>query len=145
MTAGFEPNYDYVVDVKASDGSLVRATLHEGIHAPTGGVRNLAVGEVVGVLRDAKRQHVKFDISDPRLSAAPTGTASASDAFDAVASAPPRTPSIPSAGDVTNVTVSVHGSGDPAQRLTKLQALRDSGILSDSEYESARQAIIDSI
>ncbi|MCW2934909.1 MAG: hypothetical protein JWM19_5871 [Actinomycetia bacterium] len=36
-------------------------------------------------------------------------------------------------------------AGDPAERLARLQALRDSGVLTEAEYEAQRQKIISAI
>jgi hypothetical protein len=174
QAAGYEPNYDFVLDVRPSTGSPLRVTIHEGFTAPAGGFRNPSVGEVVGVLYDPKSQRVKFDNSDPRLSAAPAGQAVA-DGFAAVAAAPPGTSSVgpgtPDASELPGTVQSfsgeaatemlgallgsggveavadmkAHAAGDPAERLAKLQALRDKGVLTEAEYEAQRQRIIEAI
>jgi hypothetical protein len=174
QAAGYEPNYDFVLDVRPSTGPPLRVTIHEGFTAPAGGFRSPSVGDVVGVLYDPKSQHVKFDNSDPRLSAAPAGQAVAG-GFAAIAAAPPGTsPSragSPDASELAGTVQSFSGeaatemlgallgsggadavadmkaraAGNPAERLAKLEALRDNGVLTEAEYEAQRQKIIEAI
>ena len=172
--AGFAPDYDFVLDVRPSSDPPLRVTIHEGFTAPDGGFSNPSVGDVVGVLYDPKNQHVKFDNSDPRLSAGPAKQA-VSEAFADIASAPPGTPAagaeIPGGpGSPANVQtftgeaanemlgallgpggadavagMKARAAGDPTSRLAKLQALKDSGVLTEAEYETQRQKIIEAI
>jgi hypothetical protein len=170
--AGFEPNYDFVVDVSPSSGPSIRATIHEGFRGPTGGFAAPSIGDVVGVLYDPKSREVKFDNADPRLSRAPA-TQSAADAFAAAAAAQPGTAATGTglsggvqvssgtdasgmlgalmSGQGADALAAIKGAeqpteaADPAERLAKLKALKDSGILTEAEYESQRQKIIGAI
>jgi len=167
---GYEPEYDYVVEVRPADGAPLRATIHEGFRGPKGGFADPAVGDAVGVLYDAKSQKVRFDNSDPRLNRDALEQPAA-DAFAAAASAAPGTtaPGLPggatAVGDAAStplIEALLSGQGtdalgglramsttaqpaDPGDRLAKLKELRDKGLLSDAEYEAQRQKIIDAI
>jgi hypothetical protein len=69
--AGHEPNYDFVVDIRPSDGTPLSATIHEGGRGSKGGHADPSVGDVVGVLYDPESHRVEFDHTDPRLNRAP--------------------------------------------------------------------------
>ena len=168
--AGFEPNYDYVVDVRPASGPPLRATIHEGFAGPAGGFAPPAVGAVIGVLYEAKSQKVKFDNADPRLSRAGSEQ-SAADAFAAAASAQPGNPAAAGlsagpqvvsgaeasailgavfSGQEADVLAAIKGAqsaeaGDPTDRFARLQALKDNGVLTEAEYEAQRQRIISEI
>lgn len=138
---GTAQEYNYLIDVQPPDGPPIRTTIHYGFRAPDGGFADPAVGETFGVLYDAKRGKAKFDVSDPRLSAAGDKEAEA-DAFAAAKAAAPGTPPPPPAAGTTVTTVVVgDGSGDPADRLEKLDKLRQSGLIDDASYRSAREAL----
>jgi hypothetical protein len=144
MTAGYAQTYDYVVDVQPATGTPIRATIHEGFRAPDGGFADPGIGATVGVLYDAKHEKVKFDNDDPRLSLG-HGKADASAAFTAAAAAPPGTPP-PRAAETGPIvrTIDVGGSsGDADDRLVKLEKLRQSGLLDEASYQSARRAVED--
>jgi hypothetical protein len=143
MTGGYEQTYNYVVDVHPLDGPPIRATIHEGFLAPDGGLADPAIGDTVGVLYDAKHQKVKFDNADPRLSLAP-GKQAAADAFAEAATAAPGT-ALPAGAFSGQVVPTINLSGDSvSSRLAKLERLRDSGLLDEASYRSARQSIIGS-
>lgn len=140
MTAGYAQTYDYVVDVQPSAGPPIRATIHEGFRAPDGGFADPAIGATVGVLYDAKHEKVKFDTDDPRLSMGHDKQDAAA-AFAAAAAAPPGTPPPAAAGSTVHTVIVSDGSGDPGDRLAKLEKLRQSGLLDEAGYESARRAV----
>jgi hypothetical protein len=151
--AGYEATYDFVLDVVPPDAPPLRVTIHEGTFGPKGGFRNPAVGEVVGVLYDARSRKVKFDNDDPRLNASVADQAR-SDSFGATATAdpgtPPPAPFDPAAAmrALTEQTrpMPVAAPGRSAvDRLATLRDLHDQGMLSDQEYETQRQRIISSI
>jgi hypothetical protein len=145
MTGGYAQTYDYVLDVQPASGPPIRATIHEGFRAPDGGFADPAVGDTVGVLYDAKHEKVKFDNDDPRLSLG-HGKEDAAAAFAAAAAAPPGTPPPPAAGagSVVHTVNVIGGSGNTDDRLAKLEKLRQSGVLDEASYESARRAVEDS-
>src|SRR5450631_4426695 len=167
--AGYEDRLEYVTDVHPATGSAFRVTLQEPKFIK-GGFAQPAVGQVVGVLFDPKSKNAKFDTSDPRIK---TSTQAEADqaAFAAAASASPDTPvspgSVPGeiqvlsgsdAAPIVNALLSSEGAGgadglqalrqqagDPAERLAKLEDLKATGVVSDAEYETQRQKIIDAV
>ena len=164
--AGRLPHYDFVVDVRPLNGPPVRLTIQDG---PAGDIPDPSAGDVLGVLYDPKHQHVKWDLSDPWL------RDSAGSGFDGTQpdlSSLGVTVSGGSSvqyltGDAANEMLGAlfgqggggaeaiaalrasaghQGSaGTTAERLTKLQALRDQGLLTEAEYEAQRQRIIGAI
>ena len=162
--AGRRPHYDFVVEVRPVSGPPLRLTIHDG---PDGDFPDPAVGDVLGVLYDPKHQHVKWDLTDPWLLDAAADRRSASDVFVA------GTTVTGFSGDVQYVSGeaasemlgALFGPGgaetiaalraraghqatpaaDPAERLARLQALRDRGLLTEAEYEAQRQKIISAI
>jgi len=157
---GLAMTREFVADVQPVDGPVFRATIQEP---------DLATdfwppdpGDVVKVLVDPKSQKVKFDKSDPKISykahkraeqerfeAEAQALAAGEVVAPAVgtdAEAGPR-----AAGDIdfTEVLRSAvqarQQALDPAERLAKLQELKDKGLLSDAEFAQARQQIIESI
>ncbi len=143
MNYGHAQEYNYLVDVQPPEGPPIRTTIHYGFRAPEGGFADPAIGDTFGVLYDAKRGEVKFDLDDPRISAAPAKKAAA-DAFAAAAAGDPGSPAPPAAGPAVRTIVVDDGSADPSDRLAKLEKLRQSGLLDEASYQSARQAIVDS-
>jgi hypothetical protein len=136
---GHAQEYNYLIDVRPADGPPIRTTIHYGFRAPDGGFADPAIGDTIGVLYDAKRGKVKFDVDDPRLSLAADKNAEA-DAFAAAQAAEPGTPP-PAAGPVVRTIVVGEGTGDPADRLEKLEKLRRSGLIDEASYRSARDAL----
>jgi hypothetical protein len=137
---GHAQEYNYLIDVRPSDGPPIRTTIHYGFRAPEGGFADPAIGDTIGVLYDAKRGKVKFDVDDPRLSLAPEKNAEA-DAFAVAKAAEPGTPPPSGAAPVVRTVVVGEGTGDPADRLEKLDKLRQSGLIDDASYRSAREAL----
>jgi hypothetical protein len=142
--AGYQQEYNYLIDVQPPTGEPFRTKIHYGFRAPDGGFADPAVGDRFGVIYD-KHGKVKFDLDDPRIGGANYGEKAEADAFAAAEAAAPGTPVEPAAGlaAATNVrTVIVgdatSGSGD---RLEKLEALHRSGLLDDASYRSAREAV----
>jgi len=137
---------EYVVDVSPTGGQVFRATVQEPTIATN--FWPPSVGEVVGVLVDAKSGKVKFDKDDPRTDAKQR-RADRNRHFEAVAQDAPagsRFPGLGGTGGLGGLRVVVpESSGDPAERLAKLEKLRASGLLTDTEYETARARILDSI
>jgi hypothetical protein len=169
--AGSRPHYDFVVDVRPISGPPLRVTIHDG---PAGDFDDPVVGDVLRVLYDPKHQHVKWDLSDPWLVDAAANRRATLDAL-AAGSLPGAlgtgtdglTGSVqyldgaaasemlgalfgPNAAD-TIAAMRAQASGhaapaaDPAERLGRLRALLDSGVLTEAEYETRRQKIIDAI
>ena len=91
--------YDYVVDVRPADGGpMFRATFagpydnhtEQGFQAPE-------VGQAVGVQYNPKTHEVRFDQADRAVYRdGHSAGGSESDAFDAIAEAPPGSPAAPS-------------------------------------------------
>lgn len=151
--AGYEPTYDFVLDVAPPDAPPIRVTIHEGMFGPKGGFRSPRVGETVGVRYDTRSRKVKFDNEDPRLNASLAGQARA-DSFTATANAapgtPPPPPFDPSAAlraltEQTRPMPVATPGGSAVDRLATLRDLHDQGMLSDEEYETQRRRIINSI
>jgi hypothetical protein len=125
-------------------------TLHDG---PAGNFDDPSVGDVLGVLYDPKHQHVKWDLSDPRLvdtAAAQRGAGRVQNLSGAAASEMLETMFGPGGAETIAAMRAPAGdhaaqAADPAGRLARLQALRDSGVLTDAEYEAQRQEIISAI
>jgi hypothetical protein len=164
--AGRRPHYDFVVDVRPSSGPPLRVTIHDG---PEGDFDDPSVGDVLGVLYDPKNQHVKWDLTDPWLIDAAADRRSAS--FPPGASGPVVTTNFGgsvqylsgaaagemlgalfgpnSAETIAAMRARAHDqavpAADPAERLARLQALRDGGLLTEAEYEVQRQRIISAI
>ncbi|HEX3715091.1 MAG TPA: SHOCT domain-containing protein [Trebonia sp.] len=159
--AGRMPHYDFVVDVRPGSGPPVRLTIHDG---PAGDFDDPSVGDVLRVLYDAKHQHVKWDLSDPwlldaaanRRAAGPPGISvagfgggvqylsgdAASEMLGALFG--------PGGADTIAAMKARAGhdgapAADPAERLARLQALRERGLLTEAEYEAQRQKIIGAI
>jgi Short C-terminal domain len=169
--AGSRPHYDFVVDVRPSSGPPVRVTIHDG---PAGDFDDPVVGDVLRVLYDPKHQHVKWDLTDPWLVDAAADRRATLDAL-ASGTLPgafgPATGGVsgsvqyldgaaasemlgalfgPNAADtIAAMRASAPGHAahavDPAERLSRLRALLDSGVLTEAEYETQRQKIIDTI
>jgi hypothetical protein len=147
--AGYRPHYDFVLDVRPGNGPPLRMTIHDG---PSGDFDDPLVGDVLGVLYDPKHQHVKWDSTDPRFVDTAvarragsvqvlSGTAASEmlgalfgpGGAEAIAEMRAR------AGD------QAASAADPAERLARLRTLRDSGVLTEAEYEAQRQKIISAI
>jgi hypothetical protein len=148
--AGYQPHYNFVVDVRPSSGPPVRVTVHDG---PAGNFDDPSVGDVLGVLFDPKHQHVKWDLSDPRLTTAATSRPAAGSVQNfSGAAATEMLDTMSGPGGAGAIAAMRAGAGDhpsqaadPAARLARLQALRDSGVLTEAEYEAQRQKIISAI
>jgi putative oligomerization/nucleic acid binding protein len=164
--AGYVNRLEYAVDVHPANGPVFRATLREPKFIK-GGFSQPAVGDTVGVLFDVKSKDAKFDTSDPRLKISVREDAKRA-AFEAAASASPgaAAPGIPNqmqvlsgsdAAPILNALFSsdslsglegleaVRDAGGPAARLEKLEDLKAKGLVSDAEYETQRQKIIDAV
>jgi hypothetical protein len=165
--AGYVNRLEYAVDVHRADGSVVRVTLREPKFIK-GGFSQPAVGAVVGVLFDPRREDAKFDTSDPRLKISVREDAKRA-AFDAAVAGSPgtATPGVPGqiqvlsgadAAPIVNALLSseslsgVDGlqglgrdAGGPAERLEKLDDLKAKGLVSDAEYAAQRQKIIGTV
>src|SRR5260370_15622080 len=89
--AGYVNRLEYAVDVQPANGPSVRVTLREPKFIK-GGFSQPQIGDVVGVLYDAKSGEAKFDTSDPRLKISVREDAKRA-AFEAAASASPGTAS----------------------------------------------------
>jgi hypothetical protein len=166
-TAGLEPDYDVVVDVVTPDTATVRVTVHE---RRADGFRSPQVGEVVGVLFEAASQRADFDREDPRL-ARVAGHQASTAAYAIVGSANGTSGTLPPVptgfgdglyasstsesdepffGGTPEVLASMHTppggiAADPGERLAKLQALKEQGLVSEDEYRVQRQRLIDTI
>jgi len=81
--------WEYVADVTTASGATFRARLKQPMLMSH--VVRLQVGAVVNVLADVKRQHAKFDKSDPQVSGADVHRAN-KDKFDEALRQPPETP-----------------------------------------------------
>ena len=81
--------WEYVADVTTASGATFRARLKQPMLMSH--VVRLQVGAVVNVLADIKRQHAKFDKSDPQVSGA-DGHRANKDKFDEALRQPPGTP-----------------------------------------------------
>jgi hypothetical protein len=146
--------YEYAADVRTAAGAPFRATIQEpGISTNFWSPR---VGDEVSVLVDAKRGKAKFDKDDPRLDTRARLTATKA-AFEATAQQAPGTGVAgPTGGVAAQLAMAVQaaaaaqfaapGAGDdPAQRLAKLDTMRQQGLITDEELAVARQRIIDAI
>ena len=170
--AGSRPRYDFVLDVRPGSGPPLRVTIHDG---PGDDFADPVAGDVLRVLYDPKNQHVKWDLSDPWLvdsaadrraaAAAPFGIAPGTPGFGITGSAGSvQFLSGAAASEMLNNLFgpggaeaiaamkaqargqAVPGAGsDPGERLARLQALRDRGLLTEAEYEAQRQRIISEI
>jgi len=81
--------YEYVLDVQPPGGRpMFRATVLSPLNVDK--LRDLAVGEVVTVLCEAKGENVKFDTSDDSMSEAAADNARQAK-FDSIAQAAPGT------------------------------------------------------
>jgi len=147
--AGYRPHYNFVLDVHPSSGPPVRAEVHDG---PAGNFDDPSVGDVLGVLYDPRNQHAKWDLSDPRLVVTVAGRPAAGSVQNlsgAAATEMLDTMFGPGgAGAIAEVRASTGGpaqAAGPAARLARLQALRDSGVLTEAEYAAQRQKIISAI
>lgn len=147
---------EYVADVQPKSGDGFRATIQEP---------NLAVdfsppstGQTVSVL--VKGDKVKFDKDDPQLSRKALKTARDAGFADVAGSAAgTRVDTGSDGGSILDDIQALLASGtvvnlaggatraaeDPAARLAKLDALKQRGLMSDTEYAAARQRIIDAI
>ena len=168
QAVGRRPHHDFVVDVRTYSGSTHRMTIQDG----PADFADPSVGDVLGVLYDRKNQHVKWDTSDPWLRDSAAAQRAGGDAFTGSAPGAPWSGMAGFAGVQTlsgaaasEMLESLLGPGsaetiaamkarardhaapaaDPAERLARLQALRDGGVLTDAEYEAQRQRIIGAI
>ncbi|MGO9903997.1 MAG: SHOCT domain-containing protein [Solirubrobacteraceae bacterium] len=155
---GVGGTYEFVADVQPADGPVFRATIQEPDIATDFWAPER--GDVIKVLIDPKSHKVKFDKSDPKISYKAHRRA-AQERFDAEARATPPSvgvdaPTGVAAAAAADESIDIsellrsavqarQGARDPAERLAKLQALKDQGVLSDAEYTAARQQIIESI
>lgn len=158
--AGRLPEHDFVVDVRPLNGPPVRLTIHDG---PAGDVPDPSAGDVLGVLYDPKHQHVKWDLSDPWLRDSAgsrfSGTQPGASGLGVTVSggsvqylsgdaASEMLGALFGGGGaeaVAKLRAGAGHEGTPAERLTRLQALRDQGLLTEAEYEAQRQRIISAI
>ena len=149
--------HEWVADVRPADGEPFWTVIQ------TPGLaldfREPQVGDVVSVHIDHKNGHVTFDKSDPRLSLKAAEAARhahfAQVAAEPVASAPTSVPAqvhvvsaaeaMPMLQAILGSAVPAAGGQDAAGRLSRLQQLHDGGALSDEEYATARQRIIDAL
>jgi hypothetical protein len=159
------PRYDFLVDVRPFGGSPQRMTIEDG----PADFDDPSDGDVVGVLYDRKNQRAKWDSSDPWLRDSAAARRAGGDAEMAgfggsVQSFGGSVQSFSGAA-ASEVLDTLFGPGgaetiaamkagardqaapaaDPAERLARLQALRDGGILTEAEYEAQRQKIISAI
>jgi Short C-terminal domain len=160
----------YVVDVRPAAGTSAfrtqvrRSYRYRDAMTPERGLR---AGEVIAVSCDPKHQKAKFDESDPRLykdgqvpgkghrSPSPSEVA-----FEAAAAAPPGTPAstapsefvealgasafVVTEGGLAPVGPTPGGrQTDVVDQLTKLAGLRDSGVLTEAEFEAEKQKLLD--
>jgi Short C-terminal domain len=168
QAVGRMPHYDFVVDVRPYGGTPLRMTIQDG----PADFADPSVGDVLGVLYDRKNQHVKWDTSDPWLrdgqaggsAFGSTATGSPGAPWAEMAGFGDNVQTL--SGDAaTEMLESLFGQGgaekiaamkaraqeqrahavDPAERLARLQTLRDSGVLTEAEYEAQRQKIISAI
>lgn len=136
---------EYVADVHpAVSGMPFRATIQE-----PGIATNFwppSIGDQVSVLVDAKSGKVKFDKDDPRLDAKARIAANKA-AFEATAEQAVGTGPDAHLAASRVVVVKMEGplAADPAQRLAKLEAMRQQGLISGEELAAARQRIIDAV
>jgi hypothetical protein len=127
--------HEWVADVRPPDGEPFRTTI------PTPGFstdfRHPIAGDVVTVLI-AHDGTVHFDKSDPRLSLK-AERAEHQVRHDEIAAASPGSSPRPYASAAEQPTTGV------AARLAELQELHNVGAISDTEYHTQRQRIINSI
>lgn len=110
-----------------------------------------AIGTVVQLECDRRHHKAKFVRSDPAINTK-TDRQDAARRYDEELHAAPVRP-LPVATDWIGIAAQVDepavavspAAVDPAERLTKLAALHDRGLLSDDEYATARQNIIETI
>jgi hypothetical protein len=146
--------YEFVADVTPSSGIPFRATIQEpGISTHFWAPNN---GDQVAVLVDVERAKVKFDKDDPRVDSRAVIAAQKA-SFERLQNGPvdSATTGLPSR-DVMRAAIqaavdaagrqSAHAPheavGDSADRLTRLESLRQQGMLTDDEYATARARII---
>jgi hypothetical protein len=146
--------YDYVADIHPdSDAPVFRATFT--VHFTGRDARRPDVGEQASVRFDPRSGKVEFDhsaLKEDRRTAEQASRA----AFDAAASGAPasgvsrserinadraamvnRLKAIQEKADELSATAS-----DPVERLERLAALRDRGVLSDAEFEAQKAKIL---
>jgi hypothetical protein len=157
--AGRLPQYDFVVDVRPLNGPPVRLTIQDG---PAGDIPDPSAGDVLGVLYDPKHQHVKWDLCDPWLrDSAGSGFSATQPGVTISGSSSVQYLSGDAANEMLGALFGGGGAGaiaalrasaghaghqgTTAERLGKLQALRDQGLLSEAEYEAQRQRISSAI
>jgi hypothetical protein len=126
---------NFVADIHPPSGPVFRATIPE----PRVTIDFLFPNEGQRVSVLVKGDKVKFDVDDPRLSRKARKTAE-EERYLAVSTAAPATGSRPVLTDTPHMDQS-----DPAARLAKLEALKHQGLMTDAEYATARQRIIDSL
>jgi hypothetical protein len=165
-SAGGRPRHDFVLDVRPVSGPPLRVTIHDG---PGDDFADPGVGDVLRVLYDPKNQHVKWDHSDPWLvdsaaAAAPFGTSPGGPGYGIAGAAGVQYLSGAAASEMLNNLFGPGGAEaiaalkararaqagpgaghDPGERLARLQALQDRGLLTEAEYEAQRQRIISEI
>lgn len=151
--AGYEDRLRYAVDIQRPDGSAQRVTLEEPKFI-RGGFAQPGVGDVVGVLVDPKSQKAKFDTADPRINLGAQQAAGRA-SFDAATAAaagtpPPVAPDLASLAEQAEAAIAATAASpgendDTAARLAKLDDLRTRGLITEAEYASQRQKIIDAV
>ena len=121
---------EWVADVRSAHGQTFRAVIQTPNLALD--FREPVVGDVVRVLIDPKSGKVKFDKSDPRISLKAARAQEQARFAEAAAGQPGSVAASPAPDGV-------------AERLSALQLLKDTGVLTDEEYDQQRQRIIGSI
>jgi hypothetical protein len=124
---------EWVADVRPVHGQTFRAVIQTPNLALD--FREPVVGDVVRVLIDPKSGKVKFDKSDPRISLK-AARAQKQARFEEAAAGQP--------GSVAELRQQA-APPSVAERLSALQLLKDTGVLTDEEYDEQRQRIIGSI
>lgn len=158
---GLVTTSEYIADVRKANAAPFRATIQEPTIATS--FWPPRIGDVVSVLVDSKSGKVKFDKDDPRLNAKArmqeqkqrfeaTGAQSHGSPA-AVRDGSPPLASWGFAGDPEQARAAIEAlraarssaTAEPADRLAKLEALKERGLLTDEEYASQRQRILDAI
>ena len=125
---GVEPDYDVVLEVRPAGTAAVRLTVDAGAAAAADSGEAPMVGDVIGVMYDPQTQEVTFS-DDPDPHADSDSDVVAARSAEVLATHTPP-------GGI---------SADPGERLAKLMALREQGFLSDDDYQTQRQRLIDTI
>jgi putative oligomerization/nucleic acid binding protein len=133
---GAEPHF--LMDVRPTVGEPFRTEVDELPLMLS--FRSPGFGQVVKLECDARRKKARFIRADPAIS-----TKTAKQAMKIAYDAELHGPVAGMPGSPEEHVRSVGGVGDPSERLGRLKSLHEQGLLTDDEYETRRQRIIDTI